>query len=387
MRVQPANAGYLVGQLRGLSRLRGFTDRLVERLVAGGQLPRAALDRPADNALVRRPEHHEAIARALERHLAASGEYSYTLDLSRQDKVIDPVEDFLFNTKSGHCQRFATALVLMLRSQGIPTQMVVGYRGCEGRGDGWYDVREDHAHAWVEVLVPAPTERRPHGALWDDAQAHPAVGGYAAVAGGPAAAILTLPTVGSDGDPARGWHPMRWVTLDPTPSGELAAAAGDDSLLAQARQKWEALLRTLVLAYNKESREAAAEAVEEWVTKKNGALYLLGGAAVLAGLWWARRYLARRAARPAPVGPDYLKRMLATLGRAGHAWTSGRTAREFATDAGAALRATARTEPVADVPARVVAAYYAERFGGRPLGGPDRDALNADLRRLELALA
>src|SRR4029077_18491197 len=105
--------------------------------------------------------YHEIIARALERHLASSGEFTYTLDLTRKDKIIDPAEDFVLNTKTGHCQRFATALVLMLRTQGIPSQMVVGYRGCEGRGDGWYDIREDHAHAWAEVLLPTTGDDLP----------------------------------------------------------------------------------------------------------------------------------------------------------------------------------------------------------------------------------
>ena len=37
--------------------------------------------------------------------------------------------DFLVNVKQGHCERFASALALMLRSQGIPSRVVVGFRG------------------------------------------------------------------------------------------------------------------------------------------------------------------------------------------------------------------------------------------------------------------
>jgi transglutaminase-like putative cysteine protease len=103
------------------------------------------------------PEHRERVAVALCRYLANSGEYTYTLDQPRRNLGVDPVEDFLFNVKQGHCERYASALVLMLRTQGIPARLVKGYRGCESLGGGAYVVRENMAHAWVEVMV---TRRR-----------------------------------------------------------------------------------------------------------------------------------------------------------------------------------------------------------------------------------
>jgi hypothetical protein len=379
MRVQPSQTAYLAMTSRNPPRVRAFTDQLVERLVAAGKLPKEALARPDGDARARLPEHHETIARALERHLAQSGEYTYTLDLARQDREIDPIEDFLINTRSGHCQRFATALVLMLRTQGIPAQMVVGYRGSESRGDGWYDVREDHAHAWAEILVPAPGAEAVPVYQIGPTIGYPAdlIRGVGFTAGGPALAAFPLPL---------GWEPMRWVTLDPTPAGELAATTEDDSLLSQARQWWNAVLKALLLAYNKDSREAAAAAVEEWVTHDNGAYYLLAGAAALVGLWWLRRRLARPSG-PRPLGPDYFRRLTTVLTKAGHPWLPGRTAREYAAGVADVLRADPATEAVADVPRRVVAAYYAERFGEQPLGSDDRQALSSDLRRLELALS
>src|SRR5262249_6168801 len=161
MRLQPSQMEQLIRPGRGLPRLKRFTDQLIERLVGSGVLPHDVLMDVDPITLARAPRHHEAIARALEHHLSSSGEFSYTLDLTRKDKTIDPAEDFVLNTKAGHCQRFAAALVLMLRTQGIPSQMVVGYRGSESRGDGWYDVREDHAHAWAEVLIPASDDDLP----------------------------------------------------------------------------------------------------------------------------------------------------------------------------------------------------------------------------------
>ncbi|HKB01143.1 MAG TPA: transglutaminase domain-containing protein [Gemmataceae bacterium] len=358
-----------------LPRVKDFTDDLLKRLVADRTLPPAVLDRDPIDPRLRLPQHHEVIARALERHLASSGEYAYTLDLTRQDKAIDPCEDFLLNTKAGHCQRFATALVLMLRTQGIPAQMVLGYRGCESRGDGWYDVREDQSHAWVEVLIPAPADGL--------APMAPRPAAPPAQPAGPAG------VVGARNAPAGnqfGWEAMQWITLDPTPSGDMGEAAGTTSLLEQARQRWASLTKALLLAYNKESREQAAQAVQEWVTEQYGGFYLLGGAVALAGLWWLRRTRAKRRAAFGPALPAYVRRLVAALNRAGYAWPAGRTAREYVSAVADLLRTVPATTDVAGVPGLVVSAYYAERFGDRPLAADERRGLDADLTRLEAAL-
>jgi len=93
-------------------------------------------------------------ASAIESYLRDSGDYSYSLNLSIDDPSIDPVEDFLFNRKQGHCEYFASALVLMLRSIGIPSRLITGYKG------GNYDapsntlhVQQRHAHAWCEAWI------------------------------------------------------------------------------------------------------------------------------------------------------------------------------------------------------------------------------------------
>ncbi|MCA9042925.1 MAG: DUF3488 domain-containing protein [Planctomycetaceae bacterium] len=84
-------------------------------------------------------------------------QFDYTMDLSVTDNSIDPVEDFLFNRKAGHCEYFASATALLLRHQGAPTRVVTGFKG-----GAWDDKREAfvvqqlHAHAWVEVSVRYP---------------------------------------------------------------------------------------------------------------------------------------------------------------------------------------------------------------------------------------
>jgi transglutaminase-like putative cysteine protease len=91
-------------------------------------------------------------ARRLAGHLA--GEYAYTLDFVGRSAA-DPLEEFLFTHRSGHCEYFASAMVLLLRSQGIPARLATGFMG----GDfnpltGYYMVRQSNAHAWVEAYLP-----------------------------------------------------------------------------------------------------------------------------------------------------------------------------------------------------------------------------------------
>lgn len=95
------------------------------------------------------------IAKEMERYLATSGEYQYTLNLSAESLPgIDPIEQFLSVDKQGHCQFYASALVMMLRSQGIPARIVAGYHTDEYNELGQhYVARQLHAHAWVEALI------------------------------------------------------------------------------------------------------------------------------------------------------------------------------------------------------------------------------------------
>jgi transglutaminase-like putative cysteine protease len=66
-----------------------------------------------------------------------------------------PVDEFLFETRTGYCEHYASAFAVMMRVAGIPTRVVTGYLG------GWYNqigdyllVRQSDAHAWTEVWLP-----------------------------------------------------------------------------------------------------------------------------------------------------------------------------------------------------------------------------------------
>jgi Ca2+/Na+ antiporter len=80
--------------------------------------------------------------------------HSYTTNLKRDERIADPLEDFLFAQKDGHCEYFASAAAILLRAGGVPTRYVNGFLGGE-----WNDlrqaitVRENRAHSWVEAYL------------------------------------------------------------------------------------------------------------------------------------------------------------------------------------------------------------------------------------------
>ena len=90
-------------------------------------------------------------ALAVENYLQT--QFGYTLELKAGGG--DPLADFLFNVREGHCEYFATAMVMMLRTQGIAARLVTGFQqGDYNETADVFVVRQRHAHAWVEVYFP-----------------------------------------------------------------------------------------------------------------------------------------------------------------------------------------------------------------------------------------
>jgi hypothetical protein len=80
--------------------------------------------------------------------------YAYNLNLTGRPGD-DPLAHFLFETRSGHCEYFASAMAIMLRTLGIPTREVNGFLPGEYNDLGEdYIVRASDAHSWVEVYFP-----------------------------------------------------------------------------------------------------------------------------------------------------------------------------------------------------------------------------------------
>jgi transglutaminase-like putative cysteine protease len=90
-------------------------------------------------------------ARAVERHLRT--EYRYDLG-SPSGRAKQPLDDFLFESKRGHCEFYSTAMAIMLRTIGVPTRNVTGFiGGTYNRFGKFYAVRQGDAHSWVEVYI------------------------------------------------------------------------------------------------------------------------------------------------------------------------------------------------------------------------------------------
>lgn len=80
--------------------------------------------------------------------------FSYSLN-EESPVEVDPAVNFLFLTKSGSCEHFATAMTLLLRAMGVPTRPVNGYTMGDWNELGkFFTVRQRHAHTWVEVYFP-----------------------------------------------------------------------------------------------------------------------------------------------------------------------------------------------------------------------------------------
>jgi protein-glutamine gamma-glutamyltransferase len=89
---------------------------------------------------------------AIKQHLLSS--YTYSLDVGSILST-SPLEEFLFSRKTGYCEHYATAMVIMLRTVGIPARLVTGFLPGEWNDFGhYYAVRQEDAHAWVEVWFP-----------------------------------------------------------------------------------------------------------------------------------------------------------------------------------------------------------------------------------------
>jgi protein-glutamine gamma-glutamyltransferase len=103
--------------------------------------------------------------------------FRYSLDVETST-VEHPLEDFLFVRRTGYCEHYATAMVILLRTLGIPARLVTGFLATEwNEFGGYFTVRQQDAHAWVEVYFPRsgwitvdPTPNvgaPPPGSRWD----------------------------------------------------------------------------------------------------------------------------------------------------------------------------------------------------------------------------
>jgi hypothetical protein len=284
------------------------------------------------------PRWWEPIARILTEHLSRSREFRYSLQSEVRDPQIDPTLDFLQNVRSGPCDRYASALALMLRSMGIPTRIVKGYRGLERVREGEYVVRQSNAHAWVEALVPA-----------------------------------------NDGS-----GEYDWLTLDPTPEGE-SSLADLTRWLQRQQTGGQEFFRELIVNYNARSRAAMLERL----TSPDTLLYLLPwglGAVVVVLLLWLYRLRRRAQTSKFVLGIHGLgERLQRLFARQGLHRIPNATAQEFADQAQRWLQDN-RLEAWVDLPRQVAAAFYRVRYGQQSLSESELQTLSERVEQLERAV-
>lgn len=172
-----------VGPLRPLARLTrdrqllaivgvAQTIRYTQRSALGDRFPAVGNFDASDNLqLPQRNPRTVAFARELRARSASDRAFiDSVLDWFRSEPFVytlappplegDTVDGFLFDTRRGFCEHYASAFVVLLRAAGIPSRVVTGYQGGEINPTGNYlIVRDSDAHAWAEALLDGVWQR------------------------------------------------------------------------------------------------------------------------------------------------------------------------------------------------------------------------------------
>lgn len=277
-----------------------------------------------------------AQARRLEAHLR--DHFAYTLGAPELNRL-NALEDFLFRQREGHCERFASALALLLRMQGIPSRVIVGYvPGKPNRVTGWRNVRFRDAHAWTEA--------------WFDG--------------------------------------MGWVELDATPRGTMDLP---DSYLADLLNALDVIWYLNIVNYDAPTQNEVFASVGRFLSAAGAEArrfgpplaVLAGFAAVAVRLWrggWRARWPGRHASHLSDaqlLAGHYYGELLRSLARQGFHRQPAQTPQEF-------LAAVSALKHPAAVEAALLTTFFcAHRYGGRTITpGEERSAAEA-LRRLKAA--
>ncbi len=110
----------------------------------------AVIDKRVKEIAVKEAGDGDAMERLgrIARWLDSTHQYSLTFRPAGE-----PLNDFILNNRSGHCQYFASAMVMMARAAGVPARLVTGYYAHEHAGKSQMVVRDRDAHAWTECWI------------------------------------------------------------------------------------------------------------------------------------------------------------------------------------------------------------------------------------------
>lgn len=313
------------------------------------------------------PLQREAIVTQIERHFA-QGPYTYTLSRGRPPHGVDPVEDFLYTSRKGHCEYFASAMAVVCQAVGIPARLVTGFAGGEfDPASGTFQFRQKDAHAWVEVFIPEKG--------WLPFDPTPAVG--------------TRETGREGGLWARA---VRWVDLlraqwsssvvlfDANRRGGLLARFGDWFRTLGAGGQDGSVIGTIKALLMGPEMIRPIERVMYWLLLLLIAALLV----ILVRVLWLTALIVR-AYLPGPSGPAsrhprradarFYDRLLALLENKGHAKPAYLTPLEFA------QRLARSHRDLSEMPT-FVHWFYEVQFGARALPRDHTRRLNGFLRRL-----
>jgi protein-glutamine gamma-glutamyltransferase len=320
----------------------------------------------------------------LSQYLRDSGEYRYSLDTSIRDPKIDPVEDFVINRKTGHCEYFASALALMLRAVDVPTRLVSGFKGGNvNQISGAFEVEQRHAHVWVEAFI--------------------------------------------EGESGNG----SWTIVDPTPAGREQSVEAFASRIGAAHDlasvmssTWSRLISIDIDAQQTSFYVPVLSTVRNWWYPRSGnrpflALLIAGIvdfatdptqwftvrgllvaatlAVLLAGilylvrhrrrLWQRLRSLGRTHKNERQIRIAFYERFEELCRQLGLVRTRTQTQREFAGTVGPRIRQVIQSpDGLPELPPRLVEFFYRARFGEEELSTPVIDELNRDMTALEKAI-
>jgi hypothetical protein len=356
-----------------------------------------------DGELVATPLDKLNVVRNLfERGIPGGPAWEYSLTLPRPRGGMSLLETFLLTDRRGHCELFATAAVLLLRTMQVSSRVVVGYRGLEPVGDTAREddfiVRSANAHMWVEVYLdglgwyafdPTPAASRDalvrglaaDGTTGDDESAiEELLGGESgedALAGG----LLDGDADPESADAMTDADDDADVGEEPDGLAGIEPAGRDDEPLAQ---------RDAIATFTADSQAQLSKALQRNIAGIAAVVVPVLVLLVVVGLVAAGRRSARAHARPASrrerrPGPDAgrvfgepvpehlgdaavaMQQVLDALARAGHRRSDAQTIRRFALRVAPRLGAEAGRALL-----DLTAMYYALRFGGADLSEVQR---------------